>query len=134
VRLYFEGVACFGQEAAPDGELRLQGQRAACTGEGEDRRSNSPEHDDDRGGGARGVQALPGLPEVERLYERNRWAREEHPVQRGRLENRSVRGRSEGEGDDRGLRLRDNHMGGQQRRDSGEPGAAEEAGETDFRV
>ena len=28
----------------------------------------------------------------------------------------------------------DNHMGGQQRRDSGEPRAAEEAGETDFRV
>jgi len=28
----------------------------------------------------------------------------------------------------------DNYMGGQQRRDSGEPRAAEEAGETDFRV
>jgi len=28
----------------------------------------------------------------------------------------------------------DNHMGGQQRRDGGEPRAAEEAGETDFRV
>jgi len=82
------------------------------------------------------VQALPGLPEVERLHKRNRRAREEHPVQCGRLENRSVRGRSEGEGseDDRGLRLRDDNMGGQQRRDSGEPRAAEEAGETDFHV